>query len=166
MSDHPERTTLSGKPADPACVNTGAPQPIDTATGMHRDYWVLSEEERAKGFVRPLYRSYQHVGKRPKYPLRDLTEEEQMRYASCGYVRFEAYPESESPKVGCFWTREALDSGCGANTTMGLALCETYARSPSFYGSTFCANCRKHFPVDEFVWIDEKGCATDKTVGS
>ena len=27
---------------------------------MHRSYWVLSEEERAKGFVRPVRRSYLH----------------------------------------------------------------------------------------------------------
>lgn len=74
--------------------------------GQHERYPVLSAEERAKGFVRPVYRAYVH-------------------------------------------------EKCGTKTTMGLALCETYARDPSFYGSTFCAGCRAHFPVGEhgeFVW--------------
>jgi hypothetical protein len=34
---------------------------IDPRTGMQKAYVVLSEEERAKGFVRPVRRSYQHV---------------------------------------------------------------------------------------------------------
>jgi hypothetical protein len=34
---------------------------IDTATGMQRDYVVLAEEERAKGFVRPVRRTYLHL---------------------------------------------------------------------------------------------------------
>jgi hypothetical protein len=43
-------------------------------------------------------------------------------------------------------------SKCGTITTMGRALSETYARDPKFYGSTFCCQCNRHFPVDEFVW--------------
>lgn len=66
-------------------------------------YLVLSEEERTKGFVRPVRRSYRH-------------------------------------------------RTCGAVTTMGLALAETYAREPKFYGATYCVACRMHRPVDEFVW--------------
>lgn len=46
--------------------------------------------------------------------------------------------------------------GCGALTTMGLALCETYATEPGFYGSTYCCGCRMHRPVGEFRW-DEDG---------
>ena len=30
--------------------------------GMQKDYLVLSDEERAKGFVRPVRRTYKHVG--------------------------------------------------------------------------------------------------------
>ena len=45
---------------DPACLGTGAPKPIDPASGQHKSYWVLSDEERAKGFVRPVRRSYMH----------------------------------------------------------------------------------------------------------
>jgi hypothetical protein len=35
---------------------------IDPATGMQKGYVVLSPEERAKGFVRPVRRSYVHIG--------------------------------------------------------------------------------------------------------
>ena len=137
----------------------GAPEAIDPRTGMHRSYYVLSAEERAKGFVRPVRRSYVHVG-RPagKYPLRDLTPEEQEQHAAHGYVKFEAYPESELPLTGRFWTQRDLDvgaGGCGASTTMALSIAETYAREPSFYGSTFCSACMEHRPVGaqgEFVW--------------
>lgn len=45
---------------------------------------------------------------------------------------------------------------CGAVTHMGLALCETYARDPKFYGATYCVACQQHFPVAEFMW-DEDG---------
>jgi hypothetical protein len=33
---------------------------IDPATGMQREYLALPESERAKGFVRPVRRSYVH----------------------------------------------------------------------------------------------------------
>jgi hypothetical protein len=92
---------------------------INPTTGMQRDYVVLTEEERAKGFVRPVRRSYRHVGARP------------------------------------------MESGCGAVTTMAQALAETCARDPKFYGGTFCATCRKHLPLAEFVWD-----GTDERVGS
>jgi hypothetical protein len=74
--------------------------------GQNKAYLVLSEEERAKGFVRPVRRSYIH-GK------------------------------------------------CRVVTTMGMALCETYARDPKFYGSTFCSWCGSHFPVSEFTWQED-----------
>jgi hypothetical protein len=84
------------------------------ANGQQKKYLVLSEEERAKGFVRPVYRAYKHLR-------------------------------------------------CGGITTMGLALCETYARNPAFYGGTFCSICGFHFPlVDEngkraFTWEGSNG---------
>lgn len=81
-------------------------------TGQNDCYLVLSEEERAKGFVRPLRRSYFH-------------------------------------------------KKCGVVTHMGLALCETYATNPSFYGATFCAGCNTHLPVGEFTWTED-----GKVVGS
>jgi hypothetical protein len=39
---------------------------IDPATGQQKGYVVLSAEERAKGFVRPLRYSYIHTGANPK----------------------------------------------------------------------------------------------------
>lgn len=42
---------------------------------------------------------------------------------------------------------------CGAITSMGRALSETYARDPKFYGGTYCATCCMHRPVAEFVWV-------------
>lgn len=128
-------------------------------------YLVLSEEERAKGFVRPYQTAYRHVGKRgAKYPLRDLTDEEKERHSKFGYVKFEVYPESKSPVMGKFWTQAELDSietGCGHVTLMAREIAETYARNPQFYGSTYCMHCQKHLPVDEFVWS-----GTDERVGS
>ena len=76
---------------------------IEPVTGMQKGYVVLSAAERAKGFVRPVRRSYKHLT-------------------------------------------------CGSITTMGLALAETYARDPEFYSGTFCATCRAHFPLVQFVW--------------
>lgn len=41
---------------------------------------------------------------------------------------------------------------CGIETYMSPALAETYASDPKFYSGTFCAGCKKHFPVAEFIW--------------
>lgn len=85
---------------------------IDPTTGMQRGYVVLTEEERHRGFIRPLRQTYTHLT-------------------------------------------------CRTDTSMNLAISETYARDPKFYSGTFCCACRKHCPLDEFVW---KG--TDEKVGS
>lgn len=85
---------------------------INPATGQQKGYVVLSAEERAKGFVRPVRRTYIHMK-------------------------------------------------CGVMTTMAQSIAETYARDPSFYGGTFCAGCRTHFPLSEFRWD-----GTDEVVGS
>lgn len=162
------RVTLSGRPP----VDPDAPAPDMTVdqTGMHRDYWVLSPDERAKGFVRPVRLSYRHVGPPgPVYPLRDLSPEELERYAPYQYIKFEDYPPSdESSVTGRFWTQDALDKvkrgGCGTVTTMHRDIAETYARDPHAYGSTFCVRCGRHLPVGktgEFVWE-----GTDERVGT
>jgi hypothetical protein len=144
--------SLTTDPSDPR-LGRGA----DTKPGPQNEvYLVLSEEERAKGFVRPLRRAYRHVGLKPVHPIRSLTDEEKTLYAGQDYVAFEIYPESESPKVGRFWTKKDLaNKGCGTETRMGLALCETYARDPRFYGSTYCCGCSMHLPVAEFVWVED-----------
>jgi hypothetical protein len=126
--------------------------------GMQKNYLVLSEEERAKGFVRPVRQKYRHVGiAGPQHPLRDLKDDERDYGGPDGYAKFETYP-ADAAAVGRFWSQADLDrvgKGCGTVTTMGLALSETYAREPRFYGATFCAGCRVHLPVGddgEFVW--------------
>lgn len=103
---------LTDDPSDPRIVRGSADtEPIP----QHEVYLVLSEGERAKGFVRPVVQRYVHA--------RDL-------------------------------------DGCGAVTYMGLALSETYARNPGFYGATYCVGCRMHRPVGdggEFYWCDGDG---------
>lgn len=145
-----EICTTSGKPIDEYT------REINTKTGMQNDYIVLCPLERAKGFIRPFRKSYKHVGAKPKYPLRDLTEQELKDHSIVPYVKFEEYPESESPVTGRFWTQKQLNSGCGAITRMNDAIAETWARNPSFYGATFCSYCQEHFPVKEFVWTDDE----------
>lgn len=79
--------------------------PDDTEVGQNEVYLVLSDEERAKGFIRPVRTTYRH-------------------------------------------------DTCGTTTSMGLAIAETYARNPKFYGYTYCCYCSKHLPVSEFKWLD------------
>lgn len=153
-----QSTTTDGQPPRPGFETSAAPAPIDKITGQHEAYWVLTEAERAKGFIRPVRRSYKHVGTRPKYPLRDLTKEESVRFGQFDYSKFEAYPpDAEAFSLGRFWTDARLNSGCGGVTTMGQAIAETYARDPTYYGATMCVHCRGHFPVGaegEFTWMD------------
>ena len=91
-------------PMDPRLTRGADDAPVPMADV----YLVLSDEERAMGFVRPVRRTYVH-------------------------------------------------QTCGAATTMGLAIAETYARNPRFYGATYCVACQMHRPVGaggEFVWDD------------
>lgn len=128
--------------------------------GQHERHPSLPPEAR-KQFVRPVRESYRHVGIRPTGALRDLTPDEQRDFASEGFVKFEVYdPPRENGSTGRYWTQRKLNSGCGGVTTMGLALAETYAARPSYYGSTFCSRCGAYFKVGaegEFVWIEQDG---------
>lgn len=99
--------------------------------GQQRDYVVLSAEERAKGYVRPVRRTYLHVGINPTMHGPILVR--------------------------------AGEGGCGARTTMGMAIAETYARDPTFYSGTFCVGCGEHRPLAEFVW---EGTDPPERVGS
>lgn len=147
----PATTLTDGSPVTPdhrEIIESGP------RAGQQKAYVVLSGEERAKGFVRPVRRGYVHVGARPVHPTRPLTAEEQERYAEFGYAAFETYPDGGAV-TGRFWTEGQLNSGCQSVTTMGESLAETYARQPDFYGATFCCACGSHFPVGEhgeFVW--------------
>lgn len=121
--------------------------------GQQESYLVLSDEERAKGFVRPVRRSYRHIGK-PLCGHKPPVEQQGLRDA--GYVCGQQTGHGGDHGL---WTMRSL--GCGTVTTMADALCETYARKPSFYGATFCAGCGTHLPVGEFVWTED-----GQTVGS
>lgn len=55
MSEAPKTTLTDGSPV------TADHREIDPQTGMQKGYVVLSETERAKGFVRPVRRSYVHL---------------------------------------------------------------------------------------------------------
>lgn len=92
---------LTTDPADPRLGHGVDKAPV----AQNEVYLVLSEEERGKGFIRPVRTSYVHK--------------------------------------------------CGAVTTMGLTLSETYARNPKFYGSTYCISCRQHLLVSEFKWVPD-----------
>lgn len=51
------RVPLSGKePTDYGPT----PTKEKLSDGQYKDHWIMSEEERAKGFIRPVRRSYRH----------------------------------------------------------------------------------------------------------
>ena len=107
---------LTDDPTDPRLGHGTDREPVP----QHDVYLVLSDEERAKGFVRPLRTAYIH---------------------------------------------DAGDNPCGSVTRMGLALSETYARQPDFYGATYCVSCSKHLRVGEhgeFHWIERDGTTGPK----
>lgn len=54
MTEEPSRTLTDGSPVTPDH------REINPATGMQKAYVVLSAEERAKGFVQPVRRTYVH----------------------------------------------------------------------------------------------------------
>lgn len=149
---------ITDDPNDPR-LERGGPEPGP----QNEVYLVLSEQERAKGFRRPLRASYIHVGPAaPKFELHDLDEEQTARYCGTdfnyGYVKYEPYPPDDLPMTGRYWTQAQLDAigtGCKQITTMGRDLAETYAREPGFYSATYCVTCRKHLPVDEFIWAED-----------
>lgn len=58
-SENPQYSTTDGQPPAPGFENASAPQPVKT-DGQHAAYWILSEAERSKGFVRPVRRGYIH----------------------------------------------------------------------------------------------------------
>lgn len=156
MRTEPKKCTARGKLVKD--TGTGAPTEQKLSDGQLADHYVLCPEDRAKGYVEPYRDSYIHVGiPRPKYPLREATDEERAQ----GYVKYEPYPESDRPIVGRGWTQEQLDKvgkGCGQRTTMPASCAATYAVQPEYYGRTFCCGCGDYFPVGaqgEFVWDQE-----------
>ena len=96
--------SLTSDRNDPRLTHGVDGEPVPQAEA----YLILSDEELAKGFVRPVRRSYVHLV-------------------------------------------------CGTVTSMAQEIAETYARTPRFYGATYCVRCQRHLPVGEdgeFVWDD------------
>lgn len=140
--------------------------------GQQKAYVVLSEEERAKGFIRPYRDSYIHVGKKLRGELEMLDQPSESPVLKKTYVALDRFYIGEGDnrvRTGSYMTQEEVDQikrtgrygGCGAKTTMGRSIAETYARDPSFYGGTFCCGCGSHHQLSEFVWE-----GTDEQVGS
>ena len=42
---------------------------------------------------------------------------------------------------------------CGEITTIGFDIAETMAKRPKFYRGLYCAQCRMHRPIEEFIWV-------------
>ena len=112
---------------------------INPETGMQKDYVVLTVEERSKGFVRPVRMAYIHVG---KPPLIDDNSAMDSRY-KYNYDRFK-YPIRGDVRP--------FPGGCLTRTEMHRDIAETYARDNTFYSGTYCASCRAHFPLEQFIW--------------
>lgn len=109
-------------PRDPRLTHGVDAEPTEQAAA----YLVLSDDERKKGLIRPVRRTYVH------------------RFMTDG---------SPVPREPWVSLPQGL-KGCGAATTMSPAIAQTYARDPKFYGATYCTGCRQHLPVSEFIWDD------------
>lgn len=91
--DREPRTTLSdGTQVYPEHRNIGP-------SGMQEGYVVLAEEERAKGFVRPVRRSYKHL--------------------KCGVVTTMAQTIAETYARDPFFYSGTFCCGCGAHFPVG-----------------------------------------------
>lgn len=148
--------SLTTNPNDP-CLITGQKE-----TGQNSCYLVLTEDEIAKGYTRPYRTSYIHKGREIKGNLRDLTDNEKVTFSPYGYVAFIENTDPTRPEVGTYLDERMLKTkqgdfygGCGAVTTMTSKICETYARDPFFYGSTYCTGCGVHYYVGEFRWVED-----------
>lgn len=136
---------------------------------QNKKYLVLSDEEKSKGFVRPVRTSYVHVGapvcgkldsqvhENPEMcyvcAMNPDTEHDRHHFAISHPIK-----KADLDKVQ---KSQRLPGGCGTLTTMHQSIAETYARDPNFYGYTYCCACSKHLPIDEFVWS-----GTNESVGS
>jgi hypothetical protein len=134
---------------------------------QNKTYLVLSDEELAKGLVRPIRDSYVHKGRFYKKTVPMLEEHNEFlesieREKGVKYVAIAEIEGSDGKYIGGrYITQEELNQhiktggyigGCGVLTRMNMKIAETYARDPNFYGSTYCMGCQKHLPVGEFVW--------------
>lgn len=163
------RETISGQPPAEGYEDQPAPQPLKP-NGQHGDYWVLPQAEREDPhqYVRPVRRSYRHVGRaicgKPMPNLSGVTiPPGVVAYACSGEPGHKGDCHVFSPVKAEQQARLAAIGrigGCDTVTTMALPLAQTYARDPKFYSHTFCVQCGAHLRVEEFVWE-----GTDDVVG-
>ena len=115
--------SLTTDPKDPRLGHGVDNEPVP----QNEVYLVLSEEERAKGFVRPVRTSYIHVGRDLSYYKgihRMLTEEEQKEHPKYVAVMTVLENEDGTFKGGSYVTTEELEAyqfgkkigGCGGTT--------------------------------------------------
>lgn len=138
--------------------------------GQNEVYLVLSDEEKAKGFIRPYRDTYVHVGinwNNISHKIIPVGDKYKDKYVA---ILYHVKDEKTGEFIGGrYITKEELDQikksgytgGCGVLTRMHQSIAETYARDPKFYSATFCCGCHKHLPVSEFVWD-----GTNEQVGS
>ena len=93
MTDRSKTTLTDGSPVTPDH------REIDPRTGMQKGYVVLSAEERAKGFVRPVRRSYIHL--------------------KCGVVTIMGYALAETYARQPDFYSGTFCCGCGAHFPVG-----------------------------------------------
>jgi hypothetical protein len=91
-------------------------------TGQHSIYLVLSEEELAKGFVRPVRTTYVHVGKKINdyaergiiLTLQELHDSDPQEYDDVRIEKFRGWGYAAYIKYSDeYYTSEANSGGCG-----------------------------------------------------
>ena len=91
----------------PGYEDQPAPGPTKP-NGQAASYWILSEEERANGFKRPVRRSYIHTGPRgPTGPTRPLSEREVKLYGD-EFALYEEFAPERAPEIGRASCRERV----------------------------------------------------------
>jgi len=106
--------TTDGQAPRAGFETAGAPAPINPATGMHEAYWVLSEEERSKGFVRPVRELYCHLTcgaeTRMSRPIAETYARDPSYYGATFCVKCRAhYPVGESGEF--VWSHDGQKVG-------------------------------------------------------
>lgn len=93
MSSEPKLCTTSGEPVDKVRAEQ------TQTTGQYKSYVVLCPDERAKGFVRPVRRSYKHL--------------------KCGTVTTMGQALAETYARDPFFYSGTFCCGCGAHFPVG-----------------------------------------------
>jgi hypothetical protein len=161
VTDRLAGNKLTTNPRDPRLIRgpDSGPRPQNDC------YLILSEEERAKGFVRPVRHQYVHRGRRVCGKPKMIKEYSDMPHVCVlppnHNGECSVWQAVATGKLVDRLKRTGYLGGCDAITRMSNAIAETYAREPTFYGYTYCTLCSEHLPVDEFEWD-----GSDAKVGS